>query len=101
MENKQATGITGEQLQALENMIFSHAKELFEANNVPPTISRIVMGSVCGKFQEFAVNELLVKMIQIQNQGDEEKEHTGTPGELIKSFEETGFTPDAERGNKG
>ena len=67
----------GEQLEVLESIIFTFAKEQFDTNDIPPSMAQLVMQSVHGKFREFALNETLGNMLKIERELRELKEKTG------------------------
>lgn len=92
----------GEQLTALENHIYVFAKTQFEINNIPPTIGRIIMEGVYGKFQEQAIAQMIANQVSVE--GGEEaqsEEKTGSVIDLMKDFYNTGFHPDNEEGEDG
>lgn len=57
----------GEQFTALENHIFAFAKKQFELNGVPPTLARIIMEAVYSKFQDKAIEQMIVNQIKIED----------------------------------
>lgn len=87
----------GEKFTVLENIIYQYACTQFDLNQIPATQARVIMQCVYSRFQELCLNNVLMSRVSIQqteamNNGEE---RTGTPEELIKDFEATGFHPAA------
>ena len=66
----------GEQFTALENHIFAFAKNQFEINGVPPTLARIIMEAVYSKFQDKAIEQMIVNQIKVEGAEPEDKKVT-------------------------
>lgn len=86
----------GDRLAVTESLIYSFAKDLFDSNGIPYSLSHIVMQAVTAKFQEGAINEMLSELMQGgQVKPVKEETKTGTKEDLIKEFaENVGFFPD-------
>ena len=76
----------GEQITALETHIFAFAKKQFEINNVPPTLARIIIEAVYSKFQEKAIEQMIVNQIKVE---DSELEDNKKVTQSEESIQET------------
>ena len=94
----------GEKLNAVESIIFQFAQSQFRANNIEPLEARLIMEAVEGKFQRISLESMLMGMVQMvepnEQKGQNNEKHSGTPQELKKAFEKTGFVPDVETGEQ-
>jgi hypothetical protein len=74
----------GEQFTALENHIFAFAKSQFERNGIPPTLARIIMEAVYSRFQDKAIEQMIVNQIKVEDNEPKDDEKITQSEESIQ-----------------